>query len=178
VTEPGHINVESRTNRVILGEPDGSASPRAQAIAAFLSKGGMSGEVTQAIRTEVWAKLVSNLAFGPFAILTRLGSGPAMQDPVVRAAMVRGMKEAIAIAHALGQPVDLDAEKRLAAISKSTHKASILQDLELGRPMEIASMFRTPLELARMAETDTPTLDLVVALATMQARAAGLYTPA
>ncbi|MBC9208824.1 2-dehydropantoate 2-reductase [Roseomonas aerophila] len=178
VTEPGHIHVENQVNRVILGELDNSASPRAEAIAAYLTKGGMSGEVSQDIRRDVWTKLASNLAFGPFAILARMGSGAATHDPVVRTAMVRGMKEVIAIAEALGQPVDLDAEKRVAAISSSGHKASILQDLELGRPMEVAAMFRAPLELARMAEVETPTLDLAVALATMQAKGAGLYEAA
>lgn len=178
VTEPGRIHVESATNRVILGEVDGGASPRAEAIAAFLNKGGMSGEVTRQIRAEVWTKLASNLAFGPFAILSRMGSGPATRDPVVRAAMVNAMKEVIAIAHALGQPVEMDAEKRVSAIGNSVHKASILQDLELGRPMEVAAMFRVPLELARMVGVDTPVLDLAVALATQQAKEAGLYKAA
>ncbi|EHM02062.1 2-dehydropantoate 2-reductase [Acetobacteraceae bacterium AT-5844] len=178
VTEPGRIHVENAVNRVILGELDNSASPRAEAIAAFLNKGGMSGEVTQEIRKEVWTKLASNLAFGPFAILSRMGSGAATKDPVVRTAMVNAMNEVIALAAALGQPVELNAEKRVAAIASSAHKASILQDLELGRPMEVAAMFRTPLALARMAEVATPTLDLAVALATMQARGAGLYAAA
>jgi 2-dehydropantoate 2-reductase len=178
VTEPGRIFVESATNRVILGEPDNSASPRAQAIADILNKGGMRGEVTQQIRAEIWTKLAANLAFGPFAILSRLGSGPAAKDPVVRTAMAQGMREVVAIAQALGQPVDLDAEKRVAAIGQSTHKASILQDLEAGKPMEVAAMFRVPLELARMVGVETPVLDLAVALATQQAGAAGLYKPA
>jgi 2-dehydropantoate 2-reductase len=178
VTEPGRIHVESTSNRVTLGELDNSASPRAEAIASFLNKGGMTGEVTQDIRREVLTKLASNLAFGPFAILSRMGSGRATQDPVVRTAMVAAMKEVIAVAHALGQPLDLDAEQRVAAIGSSMHKASILQDLEIGRPMEIAAMFRVPLELARMAGVDTPVLDLAVALATQQAVEAGLYIPA
>jgi 2-dehydropantoate 2-reductase len=175
VTEPGQISVESKSNRVILGELDGSASPRADAIAAFLTKGGMSGEVTPTIRDEVWTKLASNLAFGPFAVLSRAGAGPSTQDPVIRTAMVKAMREVISIAHALGRPIQMDAEKRVAAVSDSMHKASILQDLELGRPMEVASMFRVPLDLARLVEVETPTLDLAVALAIMQAKGAGLY---
>jgi 2-dehydropantoate 2-reductase len=178
VTEPGHIHVENATNRVILGELDNAASPRAEAIAAFLTKGGIRGEVTQEIRKEVWAKLVTNLALGPFAILSRSASGHAARDPVVRTAMVKALREAVAVAQALGLGVEMDAEKRIAALGSSNHKASILQDLELGRPMEIAAMFRAPLELARMAEVETPVLDLSVALATQQASAAGLYTPA
>ncbi|MBO1079010.1 ketopantoate reductase family protein [Roseomonas haemaphysalidis] len=178
VTSPGRIRVENAVNRVILGEPDGSESPRAQAIADVLNKGGMVGEVTTDIRTAVWSKLVTNLAFGPFAILSRLGAGPSTQDPVVRTAMTRAMEEAVAVANALGQPVQTDVGKRVAELSRSAHKASILQDLELGRPMEVASLFRVPLELARMAGVDTPTLDLAVALATQQANAAGLFQTA
>ncbi|RKK05133.1 2-dehydropantoate 2-reductase [Pseudoroseomonas wenyumeiae] len=178
VKQPGHIFVENATNRVVLGEPDGSASPRAEAIAEVLKKGGMGGEVTQDIRGEIWTKLAMNLAFGPFAILSRMGSGGAARDPVVRTAMVRALQECNAIARALGHDVNLDAEKRVASISRSNHKASILQDLELGRPMEVAAMFRVPLEMARMAGVETPVLDLAVALAVQQATEAGLYKPA
>lgn len=175
VTEPGHIHVENAVNRIILGEPGGGESPRAQAIADCLNRGGMVGEVTGEIRTAVWSKLVTNLAFGPFAILSRLGAGSSTRDPVVRTAMARAMEEAIAIANALGQPVRMDVGKRIGELSNSVHKASILQDLELGRPMEVASMLRVPLELAKLAGVETPTLDLAVALATQQAEAAGLY---
>jgi 2-dehydropantoate 2-reductase len=55
------------------------------------------------------------------------------------------------------------------------HKPSILQDLELGRPMEIDGIFEIPLQLARLTGTPTPQLDLLVALAKQSARAAGLY---
>jgi 2-dehydropantoate 2-reductase len=47
--------------------------------------------------------------------------------------------------------------------------------LELGRPMEIDGIFDAPLELARMVGVATPTLDLLVAMAKVRARAAGLY---
>ena len=55
------------------------------------------------------------------------------------------------------------------------HKPSILQDLELGRPMEIDGLFDAPLVLARIAGVATPTLDLLVALCKLRARASGLY---
>ncbi|MDQ1078715.1 ketopantoate reductase [Pseudoroseomonas cervicalis] len=87
------------------------------------------------------------------------------------------MQEAMAIAEALGQGFEFELEKRIAASSKLAHKPSILQDLELGRPMEIDALFRVPLELARLAGVETPTLDLSVALATQAATAAGLYKP-
>jgi 2-dehydropantoate 2-reductase len=55
------------------------------------------------------------------------------------------------------------------------HKPSILQDLELGRPMEIDGMFDAPLALAQLAGVAVPTLELLVALAKVRARGAGLY---
>jgi 2-dehydropantoate 2-reductase len=57
------------------------------------------------------------------------------------------------------------------------HKPSILQDLELGRPMEVEALWMAPLRLARQAGVAVPTLDLTIQLAARQARAAGLYTP-
>lgn len=177
VIRPGVIKVEHANNRVILGELDGSVSPRAQAIAGALSRGGISGEVTDAIRREVWAKLMGNLSQGPFTILSRQGIGGTLADPTVRTAILRAMRESMAVAAALGHPFEYDLEKRVASSSRLAHKPSILQDLELGRPMEVEALFRTPLELARMAGVETPTLDLSVALATQAATAAGLYAP-
>ena len=54
------------------------------------------------------------------------------------------------------------------------HKPSILQDMELGRPVEVDALFRVPLELARLFDVPTPTLDLIVDLASQAARARGL----
>jgi 2-dehydropantoate 2-reductase len=42
--------------------------------------------------------------------------------------------------------------------------------------MEIDGIFDAPLELARMTGVATPTLDLLVAMAKVRARAAGLYS--
>ena len=85
------------------------------------------------------------------------------------------MQEAQAVANALGAQPDADHERRVKHGGGLDHKPRILQDLELGRPMEIDGIFDAPLELARMVGVATPTLDLVVAMAKVRARAAGLY---
>ena len=63
----------------------------------------------------------------------------------------------------------------MAALTTMTHRPSILQDLELGRPMEIDGIFGTARFLARRAGVATPVLDMLTALMTVRARAAGLY---
>jgi 2-dehydropantoate 2-reductase len=85
------------------------------------------------------------------------------------------MEEAQAVANALGAHPSANHDKRIAHGRNLDHKPSILQDLELGRPMEIDGIFDAPLELARMVGVPTPTLDLLVAMAKVRARAAGLY---
>ena len=55
------------------------------------------------------------------------------------------------------------------------HRPSILQDLEAGRPMEVDALYTVPLEMARLMDVPTPTLDLVVAMIRLKAQAMGLY---
>ncbi len=58
------------------------------------------------------------------------------------------------------------------------HKPSILQDLELGRPMEIDGMFDAPLALAHLAGVEVPTLELLVAVQTARPSQAVRLKPA
>jgi 2-dehydropantoate 2-reductase len=175
VIEPGVIEVEQPNSRVILGEPDGSMSDRVVALGGLIAKGGISGEATPAIRTEIWNKLIGNLAGGTLAVLT----GAAPQTVYTEAAGVRAslaaMAEAAAIAQALGADPATNHKARIKSQGSMAHKPSILQDLEAGRPMEIDGMFDAPLALARMAGVPTPTLDLLVALCKIRAESSGLY---
>ena len=175
VLAPGVIEVEQPKSRVILGEPNGTLSPRVAALAATIAKGGIGGEATTEIRTEIWNKLIGNLAGGTLAVLSGSSPKTAYGEPAVREVALRAMAEAAAIAQALGARPGLDHAARINSQSGMDHKPSILQDLELGRPMEIDGMFDAPLALARIAGVATPSLDLLVALCKLRAQASGLY---
>jgi 2-dehydropantoate 2-reductase len=175
VIAPGVVELENPNSRLVLGEPDGHASQRVQAIAAHVAGGGMKATVSTAIRDEIWNKLLGNLGNAPLAVLTQVSIRDLFQEPECVAAARRVMHEAAAVANALGANPDADHDKRIAHGRGLDHKPSILQDLELGRPMEIDGIFDAPLELARMVGVATPTLDLLVAMAKVRARAAGLY---
>jgi 2-dehydropantoate 2-reductase len=120
--------------------------------------------------------LLGNLGNAPMAVLTQVSIRDLFQEPECVAAARRVMQEAAAVANALGAKPDADHDKRIAHGRSLDHKPSILQDLELGRPMEIDGIFDAPLELARMVGVATPTLDLLVAMVKVRARAAGLYS--
>lgn len=175
VVEPGIVQVERATNWLTLGEPEGSRSERVERIAAPLRAGGLDVRVTEDVRSAIWEKLISNLMTGPIAVLTQSGYDAFLAEPAVYAAARQIVVEAVAVAEALGCKPSRDHEKRLAAAVNSRHHASILQDLELGRAMEVDAIFGMAVEMARIANVPTPTLDLFVALAKVRARRAGLY---
>jgi 2-dehydropantoate 2-reductase len=175
VIAPGVIEVENADPRVVLGEPNDQESQRVQAIASHINAGGMTAIVSTKIRDEIWNKLLGNLGNGPLAVLTQVSIKQLYQEPVCVEAARRVMEEAQAVANALGAHPSGNHAKRIEHGRNLDHKPSILQDLELGRPMEIDGIFDAPLELARAAGVATPTLDLLVAMAKVRARAAGLY---
>jgi 2-dehydropantoate 2-reductase len=175
VVAPGVIAVEQPKSRVILGEPDDSPSERVRTLADLITQGGISGEATTAIRTEIWNKLIGNLAGGTLAVLTGAAPKSVYAEPAAEQAALRAMQEAAAIAGALGATPGANHAGRVANQRTMDHKPSILQDFELDRRMEVDAMFDAPLTLARLAGVETPTLDLLVALCKIRARAAGLY---
>jgi 2-dehydropantoate 2-reductase len=108
-------------------------------------------------------------------VLTGNAPKHAYVEPAIKAAGLRMMQEATAIAQSMGADPTTDHIRRIGGQSSMDHKPSILQDLELGRPMEVDGMFDAPLALAHLAGIEVPTLELMVALCKVRARSAELY---
>ena len=176
VIAPGVVELENPNSRVVLGEPDGREIATCAGDRGTYQRRRHEGLCRTAIRDEIWNKLLGNLGNAPMAVLTQVSIRDLFQEPECVAAARRVMQEAAAVANALGAKPDADHDKRIAHGRSLDHKPSILQDLELGRPMEIDGIFDAPLELARMVGVATPTLDLLVAMVKVRARAAGLYS--
>jgi 2-dehydropantoate 2-reductase len=88
------------------------------------------------------------------------------------------MTEGLATARAHGVEPGIDIERAFATRSNSTHKSSMLQDFERGRPPEIDGLLIAVQAFARAAEVPTPHVDAVTALVIEKARKAGLYPAA
>lgn len=173
VIAPGVIRAGNPRNRVILGRPDGKADPLLTNLAGAMSAGGLEIEMTARIRDAIWEKLLMNLVGGSLGILTASAMGEALSKPTIAEAAAKMAEEGAAVARALGCDPG-DPHSGLSRLKVSTHKQSILQDLLLGRSMEVDALFTVPLELARLADVPTPTLDLLLGLAVQRAKAAGL----
>jgi 2-dehydropantoate 2-reductase len=175
VAEPGVIqHIEG--DRFTLGEPDGSRSERIQALSKALIAAGLKAPIRPRIRDEIWIKLWGNLSFNPISALTGETLEGICNDPATVAVVRNMMVEAAEIAEALGVRLAIDVDKRIAgAKAVGAHKTSMLQDLELGRPMEIDALVSVVQELGHLTAKPTPTIDAVLALVKQRARLAGCY---
>jgi len=175
VTEPGVIT-HTYGDRFSLGEPDGTRSERAGRLSDALIAAGFKAPVRPRIRDELWVKLWGNLAFNPLSAITVQTLDVITGDPELRAVCRAMMVEAQAIAEALGVRFAIDVDRRIAGGAEvGAHRTSMLQDLELGRPMEIDALLGVIVEFADMLGLPAPTCRIVLALVRARARAAGCY---
>jgi 2-dehydropantoate 2-reductase len=175
VTEPGVI-AHGYGDRFSLGEPDGSRSPRVEALAKLMVSAGLKAPVRPRIRDEIWVKLWGNLCFNPISALTGSTLDRITGRPDLRALCRAMMSEAQAVAEALGVKFAISLEKRLdGAAEVGEHKTSMLQDLERGRPMEIDALLGAVVELGGATGHAMPICESVLALIRERARLAGCY---
>lgn len=176
VPAPGVVRLLSGAGRgTVFGEPDGTTTPRIEALAATFRAANLPVTVAPDIRTLIWQKLAFNLSAGPMCVLTETPVRDTQTEAALVATSHRLLAEADALARAMGIRLDIDADQVAAVNHSLAHRPSILQDLTANRPMEIDPLYRVPLELARMAGVAMPTLDLLASLITAKARAKGLY---
>ncbi len=171
VTAPGVIHHDGALSRFPIGEPGGSRSARVLKLAEAMAAGGLDAPVVSDIRGWIWAKMISSLCWNPVATLT-LGTLSEMNArPGIMAIVRTMMEEADAMARRLGvehTPISID-ERIAAARNAGNHKMSMLQDLERGRPLELDTLVDSIEAMREIAQTPTPTIDVVYALLKLRA---------
>jgi 2-dehydropantoate 2-reductase len=138
----------------------------------ILERAGILSPDPGDIRAALWTKLLANMSGSALGLATRSTSDGARKDKALSEIYRRIVREGMAVAAAHGYPLALDPERMIARLLD--HKASLLQDYEQGRPMEIAEIVLAPLAFARAAKIATPTLDTVAAIVTKLAKDRGL----
>lgn len=167
---PGVVKV-IEGNRFILGEPDGAKSERIVRIAEALTRSGFKAPVSADLRSDIWLKLWGNLTFNPVSALTHATLGAICGYEPTRRLAADMMQEAQSIAEKLGVRFRITIDKRIAgAQAVGEHKTSMLQDVELGRAIELEALLGAVIELGRLTETPTPHLDAVYACCALLGR--------
>lgn len=169
VMSPGVIKV-IEGNRFSLGEIDGSDTPSIRAISDAFRAAGFKSPISNDIRSEIWLKLWGNLSFNPISALTHATLEDICVFPATRELAANMMREAQVIGEKLGVNFKVSLEKRInGAQAVGQHKTSMLQDVELGRPLELEALVGSVIELGQITETPTPNINAVYALTSLLA---------
>ena len=172
VIAPGVVaNLSPDRNRLLIGECDDRASERIAELRWMLDSAAIESPPVGEIREAIWSKLLTNMSLSVLCLLTGQTARAVRDDPAMQDVIPRLLDEANSIAQYYVPQV----KRATRSGPAPNHKPSILQDYELGRPMEIDALVRAPAAFARAAGLSTPMLDLVAALAIQKARDKGLY---
>jgi 2-dehydropantoate 2-reductase len=150
-------------NRILFGERDRSRSARAQAFAAALAKTTIDWTWSDDILQDMWEKFAFLAALASTTCLFRGNVGEIMATPDGRAIAVRALEANVAVARAEGhaprEPMLKWALERLTR--PGPQSASMLRDMEAGKPVEADHIVGHMLALARRHGID----DAVLAMA-------------
>ncbi|MEW6530440.1 MAG: 2-dehydropantoate 2-reductase [Thermodesulfobacteriota bacterium] len=124
-----------------IGEPDGSVTPRAQAVGSLIEKMGSGPvHVTENALGSVWSKLVINAAINAPATLLKIRNGDLVKNDAGRELIHCIVQECLAVVRAKGISLIFeDPEAQVVQVCEATagNLNSMLQDILAGRRTEI-----------------------------------------
>ena len=176
-TAPGVVEHQG-FGRIVLGEFNRPARPRTHEIAALIEKAQVPCEVVDRLDEGLWGKLMWNIPFNGLGVAAAAGwdalqtgelpneiGEPWATDRLLEDARwegeVRGIMAEI-ITSAAAQEIVLPPElaERMVKNTRAmgAYHASTVIDYQLGRPMELKSLFLEPLRRAQAAGAEVPRL--------------------
>jgi 2-dehydropantoate 2-reductase len=143
ITEPGVIVHTGGPSSITFGELHGQLTDRAQRLLRHCQEAGFVAELSQAIRTVLWAKLAFICAQAGMTAAVRLPIGQIRTVDAAWAMFQRLAAEVAAVAEADGNPVPSAAQQRALAMAQSVEPASyssLHDDLMAARRMELEAL--------------------------------------
>jgi 2-dehydropantoate 2-reductase len=140
IAEPGRIEHGGDFARLRFGPLQPSQAGTLQRFLQVCRAAGIDAETPTDIRLAVWEKFVFLTGLSGLTALTRQPVGVVRADPELRRLLHAVMTEATALGRAEGVALPADyADQRMAFVDTLPHgmKASMLHDLEAGRPLEL-----------------------------------------
>ena len=164
ISAPGEItHIEGL--RMPIGEIDGVEKERTRQLADLLTRAGFKSPILDSIRAETWLKVLGNLSFNPVSALTHATLEDICRYEPSRELIDRMMSECREVAHRLDVEIRLSNERRIAGAERvGKHKTSMLQDIEVGKALELEGLIGAVIEMANLTDTQVPFIEAVYAL--------------
>lgn len=172
ISRPGVIHQVGTMQRIIVGEYDGRASPRAKLLHEALAKSGVAAELSTDVRKAIWEKYVFLVALSATTASMRSTIGPIRENPQTRAFLLELMRETVKVGRAHGVALDEDyAEQRLKFADglPADMTSSMAHDLERGNPLEVNWLSGGVVKLGREKGIATPANSAVCDILALQA---------
>jgi 2-dehydropantoate 2-reductase len=162
IDQSGVIRHIGNFARLIFGEMDGRLSSRLEKLKNALSESGVEATVSDRIEVVLWEKFTVLVALSGTTGAARSPIGPLRTTEIGRDVFIAAMREVIAVGRARGIALGDDLiEKQLKFFNDmpETMKASMLVDLEAGKPLEAPWLSGAVARLGREAGVPTPVND-------------------
>jgi 2-dehydropantoate 2-reductase len=188
VPSPGRVEVTVYGGEVLLGRPGGAPDAEVETLVSALGAAGIPSRATDNIAGAVWGKVLYNCALNALGAVLGVEYGSLAARPTW-AVIEEVVREAFAVARARGVALPwpkpsayLDVLRTRQLPATAGHRASMLQDIERGRPTEIehlnGAVVRLGAESGVPAPVNSALAALVRALASLAASGPGTCTPA
>ncbi len=159
---PGHVKhldygdvrlAEYRADR----RPAGT-TPAMEAVAQDFREAGIGVELEEDLSVARWKKLVWNVPFNGLCVVHGGATDVVMTNPKTRELAEAIMYEVLAIAEALGHPIETQFVHRMLETTQkmSPYDPSMKLDFERGQPLEIEALYARPIRAAREAGIPCP----------------------
>jgi 2-dehydropantoate 2-reductase len=158
IAEPGVIK-HTAMDHLIFGTPDGSRSPQLEALLEACRPAGFQSTLSPDITVEIWTKFVRLSVFSGMTAVTRSPIGAIVNDPELLEMLKAAVRETLAVAHAKGVAVASSIDEDVANAYKALPpqaKASMLEDLERGRRIELPWLSGAVARIGREVGVPTP----------------------
>ena len=159
IAAPGVIQ-HNAMNDLIVGEPDGNASPRMTALEALGGASALNLRISTDIELELWRKVLALTPAAGLSCLTRQPLGRVRETQECWYLLQEAMAEVVAVAQAEGVGLgETDIENVSASVREfmpPTWRGSLVTDLEAGRRLEVEWLHGAICRLGKKHGIDTP----------------------
>ena len=165
-TTPGVIERRSSFAKLVLGEPSGGISERANRIADVFVEAGVDAKATENITLELWRKFAFIATLAASCGLARVAIGPVRNAPQGDLLLERSVREIAAVANAQSvRFAEADIQQTLTTIQglAPEMKPSFLLDLERGGPTELEILSGAISRMGKESRIQTPVHDTATA---------------
>jgi len=174
IPAPGVIRHSAENDMLSFGEPDGAVSDRCAVLRDALLAAGTTARIPDNIQHDLWAKFIVQSALSSITTLTRLDIGPLRDNAATKTLFLDAINEAEAVGRAEVPDLPGGIVKASWDFLQSfppTMHASMLDDLNRGKPLEIDYLSGDVVAYGRRHGVPTPIHGLFHAL--LQPFAAG-----